>query len=292
MKKASVICVILLFLGMSVTSPIGISNDDDTTPPVTTCTLDPPEPNGLNGWYVSDVTVTLNATDDISGVKEIYFRLAEGEWLVKSGDTATLLLPHDCLIDGIIEFYAVDYADNQEEIKSVEDINIDQITPFISISYEVTGGNLLNGYDILWVAEATDACSGMNGVEFHAYTRYNSYFLGNFSGPGPIYECRFCFSPIKSIRGYILFKEITEEYVNFFALLVLISAEIGIFPHVDAYDNAGNTCWVETGCLFDDRGICLFSNVKLPNNFKGYIGKYFIFAEFDEYLITEEGRLK
>jgi len=40
-------------------------NDNDTTPPVTTISFGPLYPDGYNGWYVSDVTITLEATDDM-----------------------------------------------------------------------------------------------------------------------------------------------------------------------------------------------------------------------------------
>ena len=44
----------------------------DCIPPTTSCFLDPLVPNGLNGWYVSNITVTLNATDNESGVWRTY----------------------------------------------------------------------------------------------------------------------------------------------------------------------------------------------------------------------------
>src|SRR3954451_25241481 len=43
----------------------------DSTPPVTTATLDPPSPNGLNGWYVGPVTLTLDSVDRDSGVSTL-----------------------------------------------------------------------------------------------------------------------------------------------------------------------------------------------------------------------------
>ena len=78
--KTLVIGIIILFVIMSINPTIGksiirISKKDDTTPPVTTYTLDPPKPDGLNGWYVSDATVALNATDNMSGVKEIRYTI-------------------------------------------------------------------------------------------------------------------------------------------------------------------------------------------------------------------------
>jgi hypothetical protein len=40
----------------------------DSTPPVTTITLDPVSPNGSSGWYTSEVGVVVAATDSDSGV--------------------------------------------------------------------------------------------------------------------------------------------------------------------------------------------------------------------------------
>ncbi|MBA7636884.1 hypothetical protein ES703_44512 [subsurface metagenome] len=73
-KEGLVVAVILLFVSVSVVPSTGNRiSFDDITPPVTTCTLNPPEPNGNNSWYVSDVEVTLNATDDMSGVNTTYW---------------------------------------------------------------------------------------------------------------------------------------------------------------------------------------------------------------------------
>ena len=69
MKKCITLAVTLLFFGTIIIPISGIGVFfDDITPPVTTCTLDPDTPDGDNGWYVSNVTVTLKATDDMSGV--------------------------------------------------------------------------------------------------------------------------------------------------------------------------------------------------------------------------------
>jgi hypothetical protein len=154
----------------------------DTTPPVTTITLDPPEPNGCNGWYVSDINVTLNATDDMSGVKTIYYKIPGDDWKNYSGDSIRILLDHDCLI-GFFEFYSVDNAGNQEEIQSV-DINIDQLPPPRCLWFEVVGGNPLQGWIIEITAYLIDNCSGMDRVEFYL----NGGLQSVVSGPGPYYQ--------------------------------------------------------------------------------------------------------
>lgn len=84
MKKLLAVAIILLFIGMSIPSTGIVVFNDDTTPPVTTIELDPENPNGNNGWYVSDVTITLEATDDKSGVKAIYYII---EYLEMNGRT-------------------------------------------------------------------------------------------------------------------------------------------------------------------------------------------------------------
>ena len=73
LSKILVMGIIVLFIGMSITPSTGnIMFFDDTTPPVTTISFDPPEPDGLNDWYLTNVTITLEATDDMSGVNITY----------------------------------------------------------------------------------------------------------------------------------------------------------------------------------------------------------------------------
>lgn len=63
------VAVTFLFMWTAfIPAQSGELSRDDTTPPVTTLSFDPPTPDGLNGWYVSNVTITLNATDNQSGV--------------------------------------------------------------------------------------------------------------------------------------------------------------------------------------------------------------------------------
>ena len=62
--------------------------------------LDPPEPTGLEDWYVDDVVVTLNATDpwsnDVSsGVKEIRYIINGGPEQVINGKTGSFVLTED-----------------------------------------------------------------------------------------------------------------------------------------------------------------------------------------------------
>ncbi|RIJ78032.1 DUF4982 domain-containing protein [Nakamurella silvestris] len=54
----------------------------DTTAPTTTLTTAPAAPNGANGWYTGDVTVTLAGADDAqgSGLQSTEYQLDGGAW--------------------------------------------------------------------------------------------------------------------------------------------------------------------------------------------------------------------
>jgi len=181
MNKLITLGIMLLFLGMTISSSTEIIvSNDDTTPPVTTCTLVPAEPNGLNGWYVRDVEVTLSAWDDISGVKAIYYRIPGDEWKNHTGYFLIFILDHDCL-DGWIEFYSVDYAGNHEVAKSIR-IKIDQLPPQVEIEIKTfkVGGE----WYVRFASIAKDACSGSDRGEMYINDGLHEVIVGS----GPIYE--------------------------------------------------------------------------------------------------------
>ena len=156
-NKGVVVAVILLFVSVCVIPSTGNRvSFDDITPPVTTCTLNPPEPNGENGWYVSDVEVTLNATDDMSGVNVTEYR-------INGGIIKTYTEPFNVTTDGehMLEYRSIDYAGNVEDWKSVE-FKIDQTKPQIDLQWE----NPDNTF-VIFTADCSDATSGMDYVEFY-----------------------------------------------------------------------------------------------------------------------------
>ena len=160
---------------------------NDTTPPVTTHSLDPPDPDGENGYYVSDVEVTLNATDNESGVKAIFYRISEGEWINQSGDIIIFIIDNDCLNNGIVEYYAVDNAGNQESIKSFY-ISMDQIPPKIielSVKIYLEGG----WWNIDFIVVVKEECSNSNRVEIYINNGLQEIIQG--SGPDYVFTIQF-----------------------------------------------------------------------------------------------------
>jgi len=107
----------------------------DTEPPVTTCILSGNK--GNHGWYVSDVVVTLNATDDKTGVNATYYRIDNGEWQEYAGSfTISANGQH------VLSFYSIDNYGNVEEVKTRR-IKIDKTTPWTEIRVI---GNETNGW--------------------------------------------------------------------------------------------------------------------------------------------------
>jgi len=127
----------------------------DQTAPETSCELDPPEPDGENDWYVSDVEVTLTATDDTSGVNYTMYKLDENDW-------TKYMNPFTVTTDEYhtVKYYSVDMAGNIESTKPVS-FKIDQTNPMINLTVETD----LTKW--LLTAEVFDKTSDVAKVEFY-----------------------------------------------------------------------------------------------------------------------------
>jgi len=164
------------FEGNATATMLAIPYDLSSIPPVTTISFDPPEPDGCNGWYVSNVTVTLNATDQ-DGVNATYYRINNGTW-------ETYTEPFVISEDGddiLIEYYSVDIDGNIEDVKSSE-LDIDQTPPEISFEWSIfEDGEIIY---IKFSIGGFDATGGMNRIEFFINDELHEIVIGI----GPIYE--------------------------------------------------------------------------------------------------------
>jgi hypothetical protein len=178
--------IIFLLAGISINSTVAVINrDDDTIPPVSTHSLNPPEPDGNNGWYTSDVNVTLSATDDMSGVKEIKYRVWGGATQTIIGDTGTFLITQaDDMDDVPVEYWAIDNAGNEETPHNEFTIDMDQTKPNIDATTVCEEGNPIQGWLMHFTATCDDDTSGMERIEFYI----NDELQDTVYGSGPEYQ--------------------------------------------------------------------------------------------------------
>ena len=104
--------------------------EKDALSPVTE--ISPSGTQGLNGWYMNDVTVTLAATDGDSGSG-----IEKTEYSMDSGTTwTTYLEPFVVSREGmtVTQYRSADKAGNKEEIK-IQEIKIDKTAPEAKIIF-------------------------------------------------------------------------------------------------------------------------------------------------------------
>jgi hypothetical protein len=161
----------------------------DGTDPVSEHTLNPPDPDGELTWYVNDLEVTLSAYDPMamdvsSGVKEINYKVGTGGWETITGSGGTFLITQEDDADDLqVQYYAVDNVGNEEATHTFY-IDMDQTDPTIDLTYEVTGGNPIQGWYVEFTATATDLTSTMDRVEFFL----NEGLQATNESEGPIYK--------------------------------------------------------------------------------------------------------
>lgn len=142
---------------------------------------------GQNGWYKSDVLVTLTAADAISGVAVTEYSFDNSQsWLPYTGEFPVAS-------EGIttIYFRSIDNAGRVEEIKSLS-VKIDKTMPGASISATGTLGEN-NRYisDVTVALSAADAVSGLSGIEYSfdntTWNAYASSFVVSNEGTTTVY---------------------------------------------------------------------------------------------------------
>jgi hypothetical protein len=136
--------------------PVSFGWTVDTTPPVTTAT--PSGTGGNNGWFRSAVSVTLNATDNLSGV-------AATSYSLDGGVQTPYLGPISIMGNGThtLTFNSTDNAGNLEKENTIA-VKIDTVPPTISYSRTPMPNSYgWNNSTVTVTFTATDSLSGVDG---------------------------------------------------------------------------------------------------------------------------------
>ncbi|MDF2958921.1 MAG: hypothetical protein K0S39_656 [Paenibacillus sp.] len=138
----------------------------DKIKPVTQSSVNPAAPNGSNGWYTADVSVTLSVYDDFSGVTGTVYRLNGGPWTPYMGT-------FDIATEGInvLEYRSTDQAGNVEDTQSLT-LRIDKTAPKLKVAADRT---TIWPPDHQWIpihmhTDSTDDSSGISSVVLTSIT--------------------------------------------------------------------------------------------------------------------------
>ena len=112
---------------------------------------------GDNGWYTTDVGLSLSASDDTSGIDWTAYRIDSGVWQLYTGFFMILA-------DGthMVEFYSEDVSGNRENIANTT-VKVDHGAPVLQI-YQ-TDGVVFNTVSVTISWGAYDTVSGLDRIE-------------------------------------------------------------------------------------------------------------------------------
>jgi|GEM_PF-4608438 len=272
MKISSVLIVVCFVFGGATIQVMSFGVPfDDVTPPVTTISFDPPTPTGGNGWYVSAVTVTLNATDNESGVCRTFCSLSPG-----GNYTGPLVVS----LDGIYEitFYSVDYAGNVEGMKSAV-LKIDQAPPMIEV--DLTMEKVGSVYNIIINVTCLDLMSGMAKGESY----FNGELQQTVAGPGPSFVWTFQYTPLPSFTIKVMMYDIAG---NRYVVTITFGPRTFFAGVITDLDDTGGgivsfkaqfVCFMVFHPLGMGR-VTPDEEILIIREFQGYIGPWFIFGFF------------
>ncbi|MDF2963145.1 MAG: hypothetical protein K0S39_4880, partial [Paenibacillus sp.] len=134
--------------------------------PTSVATVSPAAPDGSNGWYKSDVTVSLAVYDHLSGVAKTVYRVNDGGWIDYTGS-----IPAFGEGNYKIDYRSLDQAGNVEPIRTVE-FKIDKTAPLLTVQLDKTSIWPADHkmVDIHATLHSGDAASGVESVVLTSVT--------------------------------------------------------------------------------------------------------------------------
>jgi uncharacterized lipoprotein YddW (UPF0748 family) len=142
----------------------------ETTAPETIAATAPAAPNGTNGWFTSDVGVTLSATDNCAGVAATEYSLDGATWQPYAGGFTISA-------EGTttVSYRSTDRAGNSEAVKTLV-VMIDKSAPSVSLSASPNRIWPPNGkmIPVTLTLNGSDAVSGLSSVSYTITDEYGT----------------------------------------------------------------------------------------------------------------------
>lgn len=168
--------------GEAVTVSATIPEQADTLPPVTAAVSESVYGSDpVSGWHRSDITLTLEATDDVSAVKMTEYRTNGGAWNVYA---APVVLSQNGIYT--YEYRSTDSAGNVENHKSIElkldksnPVTLYRLNPIFAINK--AGKQYISGFTVTLRATDQDVGSGVKSTLYRlnggVWIPYNGPFV-------------------------------------------------------------------------------------------------------------------
>jgi murein DD-endopeptidase MepM/ murein hydrolase activator NlpD len=205
-------------------------NCPDNNPPVSSLSLSGTV--GENGYYISNVTATLSATDDISGVKSTHYNLNSAGWQIYS---PPLVIPTNGR--NTLDFYSIDNANHTEVTKSASPFYIDTVAPTnptsITIGCSVQSDVWQNTCNDLYFTlfGASDATSGLVSYEYSWTGESGVVTPDSYYDPLPVSDGAYIFRVrVKDVAG------IRSNWKTMFTLKYDATAPIGSIAIKDSWE--------------------------------------------------------
>jgi hypothetical protein len=143
----------------------------DTLAPATSAATTPAAPNGQNGWFTSDVGVSLSASDNCSGVAATEYSLDGGQtWQPYTG---AFTLSTEGV--NVVLYRSTDAAGNAETAQSLV-VQIDKTAPTVSLSATPDRIWPANNqpFEVSLAGTGSDAVSGLASVSYTVTDEYGT----------------------------------------------------------------------------------------------------------------------
>jgi hypothetical protein len=145
----------------------------DSTAPVTQASVSGTA--GTNNWYRSAVQVSLNASDNVSGVQNTSYRIDGGAVQTYAGPFVLSTMGQHT-----VNYWSVDNLNNTEATHTLA-VNIDTVAPLVTATANpATAGKSPRPVTVTISGSATDALSGISSA---SYSVIDEYGVTQPSGP-------------------------------------------------------------------------------------------------------------